>query len=311
MRLLFFGNHTVGVRALGAASELTEVVGVVAHPPDPEDGVRYDSVAGFAASRGWPVLRAAGRDAAITRFVTGQRPDLIWIADYRYLLPADVIALAPLGAVNLHPSLLPKYRGRAPVNWAILNGETELGLTAHRVDDGMDTGDILAQVSFHLTKDEDVGDALDRLYPLYETVTRQVLTSLIAGGLVAQPQDHAHATAFPRRRPEDGRIDWTVPARSVRDLVRAVAAPYPGAFTESAGQTVKVWRATLSDLWDDGVSRPGDVRAVDEAGVHVACGSGIVCLKSIEPSPEALGLMPGAHLGAPTTYLETLHEALP
>ena len=142
MRLLFFGNHTVGVRALAAAAELTEVVGVVAHPPDPEDGLRYESVADFATAQGWPVLRAVGRDAGVAAFVAAQRPDVIWITDYRYLLPAAVVALAPLGAINLHPSLLPKYRGRAPVNWAILHGESELGLTAHRVDDGMDTGDV-------------------------------------------------------------------------------------------------------------------------------------------------------------------------
>ena len=308
MRLLFFGNHTVGVRALSAAADLAEVVGVVAHPPDVEDGVRYESVADVATKRGWPVLRAAGREGAVAEFVAARRPDLIWITDYRYLLPADVIALAPLGAVNLHPSLLPCYRGRAPVNWAILNGETELGLTAHRVDAGMDTGDILAQVSFTLTEDEDVGDALDRLYPLYGAVTREVLTGLIAGTLVARPQDHARATAFPRRRPEDGRIDWAAPARSVRDLVRAVAAPYPGAFTTLSDQTIHVWRARLSDLWGDGGAQPGEVLIVDEAGAHVACGSGIVCLTSIEPSCEVLGLKSGTRLGAPAAQPITPHE---
>lgn len=294
MRVLFFGNHTVGVRALTALAEQTEIVGVIAHPLDPEDGVRYESVADFAAARGWPLLRAAGRDTAVPAFVAERKPDLLWITDYRYLLPTDVIALAPQGAINLHPSLLPKYRGRAPVNWAILRGETELGLTAHRVDAGMDTGNILAQEAFHLSEDEDVGDALERLYPLYERLTRVVVQGLIAGTLKERLQEHALATAFPRRRPEDGRIDWSAPARDTLNLVRAVAAPYPGAFTRLKGQVVRVWSARCSPIWLDHPARAGEVCAVDDLGIHVACGSGVLCLTVVEPSLADLALAPGA-----------------
>src|SRR5262245_39304488 len=133
MRVLFLGNHTVGTKTLAAIAETETVVGVVAHPEDPEDGVRYESVYGLALSRGWKVLRGGGKDTKVDEFIRQAKPDLLWITDFRYLLPAPLLNIAPLGVVNLHPSLLPKYRGRAPINWAILKGETTLGLTAHYV----------------------------------------------------------------------------------------------------------------------------------------------------------------------------------
>jgi methionyl-tRNA formyltransferase len=171
MRVLFLGNHTVGVRVLEAISEVAEVAGVVAHPSDPEDGVRYESVYQFAVGRNWPVIRGRAHEATTHAFIEQARPDLLWITDYRYLLGKSTLDVAPLGAVNLHPSLLPKYRGRASINWALLHGETRLGLTAHFVDDGMDTGDLIAQMEYTITEDQDVGDCLRILYPLYGRLT--------------------------------------------------------------------------------------------------------------------------------------------
>ena len=145
MRILFLGNHTLGVRSLNALAQSNAIVGVVAHPQDSEDGVHCESVFEHASGAGLSVARFKGRDPALERYVRGVRPDLLWIADYRYLLPQSVLDLAPLGAVNLHSSLLPHYRGRAPIHWAILRGERELGLTAHFIDEGVDSGDIIAR----------------------------------------------------------------------------------------------------------------------------------------------------------------------
>lgn len=297
MRIVFLGNHTVGVTVLDTLRPLADVTAVVAHPPDPEDGTVYQSVHDAATAAGIPVLRGRGGDEAVRRFVADARPDLLWITDYRYLIPAEMIALAPRGAVNLHPSLLPRYRGRAPINWAILHGETELGLTAHFVDDGMDTGDVIAQRRYTLGADQDVGDALALLYPLYRDITEEVLGHFRSGRVPRTPQDHALATAFPRRTPEDGGIDWRWPRRRVLDLVRAVARPYPGAISSVGGIAVKIWKASPEAGPHPGACPPGSLLPDDGKGPRVCCGDGPLRLLDVDPSR-----LPGAALPPGTVF---------
>jgi methionyl-tRNA formyltransferase len=297
MRVAFFGNHTVGVRALEAIAASDEVVGVVCHPPDREDGVRYESVHDFACSRGWKTLRGKGRDDSVYEFVGKVRPDLLWITDHRYLIPPQLINAASQGGVNLHPSLLPKYRGRAPVNWAILQGESELGSTAHFVDEGMDSGDVIAQKRYTLSPEQDVGDALNLLCPLYSQVTREVLQSFHRGQVPRTPQDHSQATVFPRRTPEDGLIDWKKPAREVWNLVRAVAVPYPGAFSFVAGEKLVVWKARPATMADPrGV--PGEILEIAAGDVTVRCGDTALLCAVERNSAAAEKLRPGMVLGA-------------
>jgi len=284
VRILFFGNHTVGVRALSALSETESICAVVAHPADPEDGVRYESVYEFAGRHGWQVIRSHGKDPALPRFVRSARPDLIWITDYRYLLPRELLDLSPHGAVNLHPSLLPKYRGRAPINWAIINGETRLGLTAHVVDEGMDTGDIIAQFAFDLAPPRDVGDALELLYPLYGEISRTVARHFRTGNVPRIRQDHSQATVFPRRKPEDGLIDWHMSVRSVWNLIRAVAHPYPGAFTTMHGQRLTVWKGAPSPHASGRGVVAGAIVDIADGAVHVQCGDGVLMLLRIQPA---------------------------
>jgi len=274
-RALFLGNHTVGVRTLAALTRCCDVVGVVAHPEDPEDGVVYESVAARAAELGLAWIRAKGRDAELAAFVRARQPDLLWCTDYRYLLPPELVAVAPLGAVNLHPSLLPKYRGRAPINWAILEGERRLGLTAHVVEDGVDSGDIIEQMAFDLGPDEDVADALEHLYPRYETITERVCAHLAAGTVPRTPQPAGEWPVWQRRGPEDGRIDWNDDAARIVNLVRAVAPPYPGAFTERDGRRCWVHRAGWTSSGGGG-QPPGTVVALDP--VTVVAGTGAVTL---------------------------------
>jgi len=296
MRVVFLGNHTVGCRVLDVLGEMSVVAGVVAHPPDPEDGVRYLSVYDCASQRGWPVVRAHGRAPELAHFVAKARADLLWITDYRYLLPAEIVALSPLGAINLHPSLLPRYRGRASINWAILHGETELGLTAHFVDAGMDTGDIIEQVSYTLTPAQNAGDALEILYPLYAKMTRMVLAKLQKGPVERRPQDESQASAFPRRRPEDGLIDWRQPAIRVANLIRAVAHPYPGAFTTLHGKRLTIWQARIAE---ENGSRglPGQVMEINHGEILVQCGSGMIALTRVEAEETLEPLTAGCGLG--------------
>lgn len=275
MRVIFFGNHTVGVRALQAILESDQIVGVVAHPIDPEDGVRYESVYQFARQQKLNVVRSAGGDQTLPGWVAECRPDLLWVTDYRYLLSPEILDLSPGGAVNLHPSLLPLYRGRAALNWAILNGEREVGLTAHMLDDGLDSGDIVAQVRVPLGLEQDVGDALRMLYPVYAQITREVLAWFRCGCVPRRRQDHRLATTFPRRRPEDGRIDWSQPAERIVNLVRAVARPYPGAFSDIAGRRLTIWRAAAIT---NGTSKvvPGTILTNRPGQIVIQTGSGLL-----------------------------------
>ena len=289
MRTVFFGNHTLGIRSLQAPSRLAEVVGVVAHPDDPEDGRVYDTLYVFA-------IRGRGHDARVHAFARQAKPDLIWIAGYRYLLPPKYFGLAQLGAVNLHPSRLPAYRGRAPLNWAILNGEDRLALTAHFVDPGTDCGDIIEQMEFDLSADQDVADVLRLLDPLYTAITERVIGYFLASAVPRRPQGFDGSLVWPNRKPEDGRIDWSRPVDEIRNLVRCVAAPYPGAFTGFGRARPIVWKAASragSDV------APGTVLAVSDAGLHVHCGHGTLIVEKFEiegvpPLPE---LSPGVVLG--------------
>ena len=243
MRVVFFGNHDVGIAALETLANGADVVGVVAHPNDPEESSRFRSLYNFASMNDLRVIRGKGRDQLVFEFVKKLRPDLIWITDYRYILPATLIAIPKFGAVNLHPSLLPKYRGRAPINWAIINGETEIGLTAHFVDEGVDTGDIIKQVSISFASDKDVSDVLAALLPQYRKITRDVLSFFDLDEVPRQVQDHAKSTVYPARKPEDGRIDWSQSAEKICNLIRAVTHPYPGAFCESKWGRIFIWKA--------------------------------------------------------------------
>ncbi|MEX6780121.1 methionyl-tRNA formyltransferase [Limnospira fusiformis] len=280
MKIAFFGNHTVGVEVLSTLMELTRVVGVVAHPPDPEDGHRYQSVYEFSQQNKLTVIRGKPSDLEIFSFIEGAEPDLIWVTDYRYLLPPRFLQIAPLGAINLHPSLLPKYRGRASINWAIINGESELGLTAHFIDEGIDSGDIILQEKFELKPDEDIQDALTKLMPLYRSVTRQVIQYFQLGSVPRYPQNESLAISFPSRKPKDGKIDWGQSAEKVCNLIRAVTYPYPGAFSFLRGTKVLIWKATV--VKSQTVQIPGTVLAFKGDSPIVMCGHDALVLEQFE-----------------------------
>lgn len=244
MKVVFLGNHTVGVRALQALLDQTEVVGVVAHPPDEEDGVVYESVYDFAVNKKLPVHRGTGKNSKTFEFIEKLKPDLLWVTDFRYIIPESLINIAPLGAVNIHPSLLPKYRGRAAINWAIINGEKEFGLTTHFIDSDVDTGDIIEQLIIPIAADEYIGEALTKSYPLYYNITYNVI-ELFKKGIVERRPQTDKFPVFPRRTAEDGKIDWNKPANEIYNLIRAVSHPYPGAFSFYEGNKIFIWKAAV------------------------------------------------------------------
>ncbi|MES2661923.1 MAG: methionyl-tRNA formyltransferase [Pseudomonadota bacterium] len=296
MRILFLGNHTVGVESLKALQQCAEVVGVIAHPVDPEDGMRYESVYDYAKKNKLDVIRGTPKETVTYNFTVQKKPDLIFVADYRYLLPALFLNVAHLGTINLHPSLLPKYRGRAPINWAILQGEHQLGLTAHFIEEGMDTGDIIAQLTFEINANEDVGDALQKLYPLYAEISQQVIQDFQKNSVTRLPQNHQAATHYPRRKPEDGLINWNSKATDILNLIRAVAIPYPGAFTFLNNEKVIIWRAHLNEKLESDSNIPGKI-LVEDSQIKVKCQDNYLLLDTIEYDTQKIHLETGLAFG--------------
>ena len=245
MKIIFFGNHTVGVKTLQILLDQANIIGVIAHPLDPEDGVRYKSVYEFAKTNKIKVLRGKGNDQKIINFVYSLKPDLIWVTDYRYLLPKEIFSHSKYGAINIHPSLLPKYRGRASINWAIINGEKKIGLTAHFIDEHVDNGDIIFQEKVEISEKEDINDALNKLYPLYCDLTKKVIDLLKSDKVIRMPQDILKATYYPSRKPEDGKINWSDSAKNIFNLVRALTNPYPGAFSDCYMGRVYIWKSKV------------------------------------------------------------------
>jgi methionyl-tRNA formyltransferase len=187
----------------------------------------------------------------------GIAPDLIFCIGWTQLLRKPVLEIPRLGCIGFHASLLPRYRGRAPVNWVIIHGERETGNTMMLLDEGVDTGDIVAQRRFPIDDHDTCKTVYDKVARSEVEMIREVMPLIHQGRMPRTPQDHAQATEMPKRRPEDGLIDWTRPTDRLYDWVRALTHPYPGAFTDLEGRRVLVWKASR---WRPG---PGG-GAVDE-----------------------------------------------
>ena len=183
--------------------------------------------------------------------VKNANPDVIFSFYYRKIIDIKILDLAPLGAFNMHGSLLPKYRGRACVNWAVLNGEKEAGVTLHRMTKYADRGNIIAQEAVEIGENETSHEVFKKIIPAAGRVLSESLDDILSGNAEGTPQNESEATKFGRRRPEDGIIDWSKSAREIHNLVRAVAKPFPGAFFYHDGHKIMIWKTKIiSDLED-------------------------------------------------------------
>lgn len=249
MRAVVLAYSNVGVRCLRVLhARGFDVAQVITHRDNPEEKRWYDSVADTAVELGLPV--ACVEDMApgqLRSLVATLRPDYLFSFYFRQMLPADVLATARVAALNMHGSLLPKYRGRAPTNWAVLHGETETGATLHVMEAKPDAGDIVAQMAVPILPDDTAREVFDKVTVAAETILWQVAPELLAGRVPRRPNDLARGSYFGGRRPEDGRIDWAKPAAEVYNLIRAVAPPYPGAFTDIKGRRVVIAKARRID----------------------------------------------------------------
>ncbi len=281
-RAVVFAYHDVGVRCLRALLDGgVEVALVFTHRDDPREKIWFASVAELAASRGIETLFA--EDPNTPEFVErlrGLAPDFIFSFYYRRMLAPELLATAKRGAYNMHGSLLPKYRGRVPVNWAVLKGEKETGATLHEMVAKPDAGRIVDQQAVAIGEDDLAVDVFRKVTGAAETVLRRSLPKLIDGSAQLRAQDLAGGSYFGGRKPEDGRIDWTKRAVEVHNLVRAVAPPYPGAFTDLPGgrvlvlRTRRLGRDSGAAAAAHGRSGPALVAAANAPHVIAVCGDG-------------------------------------
>ncbi|HEV8107783.1 MAG TPA: formyltransferase [Burkholderiales bacterium] len=263
-----FAYHDVGVRCLRVLlEEGIEVPLVITHRDDPAETHWFESVAALARARGLETLEDPGAPA-IHEKLRGMRPDFIFSFYYRRMLPPEWLVAARRGAFNMHGSLLPKYRGRAPVNWAVLMGEAETGATLHEMVAKPDAGRIVDRERVPIGEDETALEVFRKVTAAAETVLRRSLPRLVAGDAVLKDQDLARGSYFGGRRPEDGRIDWSKSAREIHNLVRAVAPPYPGAFTDQ----LKVYKTRIEPLMRAPGQLLGPYRKDGEW--YAACGDG-------------------------------------
>lgn len=242
-----FAYHDVGVRCLKVLlSAGVEVPLVVTTADDPKETQWFASAATLAREYGLPVLMPAEANTPeLERTVTKLRPDFVFSFYFRSMIGAPLLNAARLGALNIHGSMLPRYRGRAPVNWAILHGERETGATLHYMTDRADAGDIVDQLAVPILEDDEAREVFGKVTLAAEIILARSLRGLIDGTAPRMPQQLEAGQYFGRRRPEDGKIDWSRGAREIHNLVRAVAPPFPGAFGQVEGRRWAIHRTRV------------------------------------------------------------------
>ena len=274
MKCVVLAYHSMGCAAIGELLDAGfEIAAVFTHRDKAGENIWFDSVSEFAGSRGIPVYAPENINHPVwVNRIRAMAPDLIFSAYYREIVKPEILAIPRCGAVNLHGSLLPKYRGRVPINWAIINGETETGVTLHYMTAKPDAGDIIDQEKVAITEDDTAKTLFLKAVAAAKVMLKRTLPLLAAGKAPRTPQNDAEATTFGGRKPADGEIDWNKSAKQVRDLVRAVTRPYPGAFSFLGDRKCFFWSVKV--VPNAAGAAPGTV--ISASPLTIACGKDAV-----------------------------------
>lgn len=271
MRIAFFGASELGWECCRTLFEIgQEVVGIFSIPQNfriswsskPVRNVLFRSFEDLAEAHHIPLAYVTTRMSApeYRQALSELKPDILIVAGWYYMVPRSLRMLAPLGAVGIHGSLLPKYRGGAPLVWAMINGDTHAGVTLFYLGDGIDDGDVIGQLDFEIDLQENIADVVRKATHASVELLRQYVPLLATGKAPRRPQDHSAATMMPQRKPEDGLIDWnSLSAFQVYNWVRAHTRPYPGAFTFLGREKVILWKAHLPRREPDPFYKPGSM----------------------------------------------------
>ncbi|MEF2248458.1 methionyl-tRNA formyltransferase [Paenibacillus sp. IITD108] len=286
MRIVFMGTPEFAVPSLKLLVEQSyEVVAVVSQPDRPKGRKKTltpPPVKEAALSLGLPVLqpeRMRSREAV--EQLAQYKPDLIVTAAYGQILPKAVLDMPQYGCINVHGSLLPKYRGGAPIQRSIINGESETGVTIMYMAEGLDTGDMISKVSVPITDGDTSGTIFDKLSKAGAQLLGETLPSIADGSVQAVPQNDEEATYAPNLTREDERIDWNNPARAIFNQVRGLS-PMAGAFTYLNGEVFKIWTCSARDGQTGNAA--GTIIAIDGAGLHVQTGAGVLVVNEVQPA---------------------------
>lgn len=259
-RAVVFAYHNVGVRCLQVLlAHGVDVALVVTHTDNPGENIWFDSVAALAARHRIPCITPDNPNTPeLLERIRALQPDLLMSFYYRHMLDHALLAIPKIGAFNMHGSLLPKYRGRVPVNWAVLHDETRTGASLHRMVEKPDAGGIVGQMAVPILPNDTARDVFDKVTVAAECVLDRAMPPLKNGSVPNIPQELSKGSYFGGRKPEDGQIDWNLTTRQIHNLIRAVAPPYPGAFTQVKGHEVRLLRS----WWDhtaeqDNPGKPG------------------------------------------------------
>jgi methionyl-tRNA formyltransferase len=285
LRTVFMGTPRFAVPSLAALAKVVDVTLVLCNPDRPAGRGRSMAsppVKEEAVRRGIPVFQPekARHPEAVAR-IAAEAPDLIVVVAYGHILPKSILDIPRIMCINVHASLLPKYRGAAPINWAVARGESVTGITIMRMDEGMDTGPMLHVREIPIGADDTAETMFSKLSILGAEALREALRRLREGTLDETPQDAALATYAPMLKKEHGRIDWSRPAREVCNLVRGMT-PWPSASALHAGKTLKVLSSAVAGE-PGATGEAGEVVALGRDGIGIACGEGVLRLQVVQP----------------------------
>ncbi|HMJ54353.1 MAG TPA: methionyl-tRNA formyltransferase [Polyangiaceae bacterium] len=278
LRAIFFGTPEIAVPSLRTLATVADVVAVVCQPDRPAGrGLKLHAPAAklAAGELGIPVVQPTKiRTPDFLAWLREQRADVAVVLAYGRILPGPVLSAPARGCLNLHASILPRYRGAAPISWAIVRGETETGMSLMQMDEGLDTGPVFTMRKLSIGEDETAGELAVRLGALAAEIVGEDVPRVVGGELSAVPQDHAAATSAPPLEKEQGRIDWQRSATEVHNHVRGMT-PWPSAFTTTDAKLLKVLATRRSTLKSPS-ALPGTILAADSSGVLVSCGEGVL-----------------------------------
>ena len=282
MKTIVLAYHNIGCVGIRALIENGfEIAAVFTHKDDPEETIWFDSVAALAASYNIPVFAPEDINHPIwVKKIRDLNPDILFSFYYRHIVKPPILEIPRNGCLNLHGSLLPKYRGRSPINWAILKGEKECGATLHYMTPRPDDGDIVSQTRVGIEENDTAKSVFDKVTCASERMLAEILPKIKAGIAIKTPQDHSQASYYGGRRPEDGEISWNDSSAQIRNLVRAVTYPYPGAFSFIGNRKCLIWAITELPGPDPSAA-PGTILSVNP--LTVACGKGAVRIDFGQP----------------------------
>ncbi|MBW2344074.1 MAG: bifunctional UDP-4-amino-4-deoxy-L-arabinose formyltransferase/UDP-glucuronic acid oxidase ArnA, partial [Deltaproteobacteria bacterium] len=282
MKTVILAYHNIGCVGIEALLRNGfEVVAVFTHRDDPKENIWFDSVAKLAASRDIPVFAPENINHPIwVRKISELEPDILFSFYYRDMVGPSILDIPPAGCLNLHGSLLPEYRGRCPINWVLVNGEKETGVTLHYMTPNPDDGDIVCQEKIVISAKDTAQSLHEKMTEASSGMLNEILPLIKDGAAPRNPQDHAKATYFSGRHPEDGEIDWHNTASEVRNLVRAVTHPYPGAFSHVGDRKCMLWMVTEVPFSGERLT-PGTI--VSTEPLTIVCGNGAVRIDFGQP----------------------------